>query len=683
MREHLWLPIALVALATIAGTGGCTIDGTWTYTSTGPTGCHDKLVWSVDSTGHLGCFSSNDGWREATGQLDGNNLTFHFGDKSCVGAGKVEAVKWGTVNANCTFITMDDPRPQCAASACDYRRLGPDEPPCPAPPSPPSPSPPHPVPPPSSGPPGFDCAWRKSAYRFGSTLLPRLGAFPLLHAALELGGRCVNESADPGHRPPVVRASPSASLPPSPQPLPPDALYVAPDEGSDRNPGTEASPLATIAHALLAVHPGGTIVLRGGTHWLADTLNVSAATPDLTLRAFPNELPIVSGGTLLATNWSRRGGPASKIYVTRVSDQNVSNIVGLLLNGSRATRARYPNRPGGVESQAAGYAGAVVPGDQAVYTPSTLAQRYGNATLYTDTNPGHYRNDTAKDWFQQYMIGIGGACTNFDPPVSYWCSALPRGGPSRRGYPYSVPSGITPQPGALPHAPYADASEAIVTVWRHARWATWMFDLESYDPVTNNFTFRDGGFQGARGGDGGDFYIEGVFEELDDHLEFFFNKTTRELFLYFDDPTSTAPPLAQLSSLECVAPRLQTLLSASGSRWSPVRGLTVEGISFTGTAITYMAPHAAPSGGDFALTKHAAVVLENTESATVAGCTFERVEGNGVVIYGYNRNSTIRDSDFHYPGGSGIVLWGASTVGVSPLTSFHRLPTHACIVPLS
>ena len=68
----------------------------------------------------------------------------------------------------------------------------------------------------------------------------------------------------------------------------------------------------------------------------------------------------------------------------------------------------------------------------------------------------------------------------------------------------------------LPNAPYADATDALVNVWRPFRWANWMFELADYDKNNNNFTFGHGGFQGARGADkGGDFFIENVFEELD------------------------------------------------------------------------------------------------------------------------------------------------------------------------
>ena len=68
------------------------------------------------------------------------------------------------------------------------------------------------------------------------------------------------------------------------------------------------------------------------------------------------------------------------------------------------------------------------------------------------------------------MIGVGGLCSVYDPPVSYWCSEHPSGGGA---FAFRTPSGVTPKAGALPNAPYKDVSDAIFNVWRPARWANW------------------------------------------------------------------------------------------------------------------------------------------------------------------------------------------------------------------
>ena len=45
-------------------------------------------------------------------------------------------------------------------------------------------------------------------------------------------------------------------------------------------------------------------------------------------------------------------------------------------------------------------------------------------------------------------------------------------------------------------------------------------------------------------------------------------------------------------------------------------------------------------------------------SAQGANCTFERLDGNGVMVSGYNRNTSILDSDFAFLGGNAIAAWG-------------------------
>merc|ERR1712032_455337 len=166
-------------------------------------------------------------------------------------------------------------------------------------------------------------------------------------------------------------------------------------------------------------------------------------------------------------------------------------------------------------------------------------------------------------------------------------------------------------------------------------------------------TFGAGGNQGARGNNvGGDWFVENVLEELDYPGEFFFDKKSSDLYLYYNG--TGAPP----DSMEVVVPQLRTLVNISGSQWNPVRNLTISGLTFKSARYTYMDPHGVPSAGDWALDRQGAVFLQGTESVTVMNSTFERLDGNAVMISGYNRNATIQDSDFSFLGGNGIVGWG-------------------------
>lgn len=214
----------------------------------------------------------------------------------------------------------------------------------------------------------------------------------------------------------------------------------------------------------------------------------------------------------------------------------------------------------------------------------------------------------------------------YDPPVSYWCSEYTSGGGA---FAFRTPSGVTPAAGALPNSPYKDVSQALFFVWRPARWANWMFEVGDYDAVSGNFTFGKGGNQGARGNDkGGDFYIQNVMEELDYPSEYFFNATTKELFLWHN---GTGAPLAT-TTFE--VPQQQVLVNLTGTQWKPVTDIKLTNIRYTATAPTYMERHAVPSAGDWALDRFAAVFLQGTEGVVIDNCTFEGLDGNAVMYAG-------------------------------------------------
>ena len=71
-----------------------------------------------------------------------------------------------------------------------------------------------------------------------------------------------------------------------------------------------------------------------------------------------------------------------------------------------------------------------------------------------------------------------------------------------------------------------------------------------------------------------------MFEEWDFPNEFFFNTTTRQL--YFNYNGTGAPPS------DAVLTNLKVLFNMTSSRWSPIRNITLRGLTFTASQITYM-----------------------------------------------------------------------------------------------
>ena len=547
----------------------------------------------------------------------------------------------------------------------------------------------------------FDCLMRKAAYEYGKKLLPRRKDFLELYYALDLNldVAMTDGDSDDCHLSLDSRESSTASSTAttsntrrslrqgedvseeeaSPQEaLPDDAVFVAPlptnQASSNLNRlnrlaaykgGSQQNPFYSVQEAVdyaVASTKSKHVVLRGGVHYLSQTILLTAKHSGLRLTAFPDESPVVSGGIPLHNiqEWKPYNRTRKVTATTDSADQNIwvtnlarthpnLEIPGLQINGQRATRARYPNLPGGIESSC-GY-GCMINQGFAEWTPPKF-DKYGYKVYFTDTNPNHTRPNGG--WFEHYGVGIYGLCSVYDPPVSYWCSENPSGGGA---FAFRTPTGLTPiNSTILPNAPYDPTGakdDAIVFVWRPQRWANWMFALDSYNATTGNMTFGQGGNQGARGENkGGDWFIENLLEELDHPNEFYYDKRTSDLYLWYN---GTGPPPLDT---DFVVPQLRTILNITGTQWSPATNIFVQGVTFRASRYTYMDPHGVPSAGDWALERNAAVYLQGTRHATINKCTMERLDGNGLMISGYNRNTTVHDCDFAYIGGTAIASWG-------------------------
>lgn len=117
-------------------------------------------------------------------------------------------------------------------------------------------------------------------------------------------------------------------------------FFVAPD-GSDAHPGTREKPFATVERALAAAraHPGvDTIVLRGGTYFLAKPLALTSADSHLTVRAASGETPVLSGGVRL-TGW-RQSAPG-RWETTLPAPWRFDQ---LFVDGQRRYRPRLPKQ---------------------------------------------------------------------------------------------------------------------------------------------------------------------------------------------------------------------------------------------------------------------------------------------------------------------------------------------------
>ena len=238
-----------------------------------------------------------------------------------------------------------------------------------------------------------------------------------------------------------------------------------------------------------------------------------------------------------ANHTSGRLAQGPNVWVADLSSAGIAAVPGLrYATGPRLQRAQFPN----FDREAKGM---MPPG---VFRASWTPQQGKRAPdTQIDLPASALDRNSSASMFQVWTAGIGGTCEGqFQPAAGYWCSNAVQGGGSVI---YYVPMAMQASTAVLPNSPYANPVGAVVQTWRPGHWASWMYTVGSatWDPAskTTNFSFSAGGFQGSRGEDSGeDTYIENVFEELDAPSEFFFNESTKMLYLFWNASAGVPPP---------------------------------------------------------------------------------------------------------------------------------------------
>lgn len=152
---------------------------------------------------------------------------------------------------------------------------------------------------------------------------------------------------------------------------------------------------------------------------------------------------------------------------------------------------------------------------------------------------------------------------------------------------------------------------------------------------------------------------ENVFEELDMPGEWWWDADTEQLYLWWNSTSHAAPPSGDIESNNTLAAtQLQVLFNATGTQIAPIRNISFRGLGFRDTSHSVFYPHGAPSSGDWAIQRSAALFFEGTEGVEIDGCVFERLDGLGVFLSGYTRGARITRSEFAWLGETAVALWG-------------------------
>ena len=556
--------------------------------------------------------------------------------------------------------------------------------------------------------------------------------------ALELNSRCNDTYSVSSTSIHTSTSTPFRSYPEDKQET--FSFFVCPTYGKDDDDhqhGNRTHPYQTLHRALQETRklgPGAhkTIVLKKGIHFLRETIILGTSLDsNLTIRSAslePDKRAWLSGGVPIVSKTTQWKPHTEHIWVTNVSsilDDPPSKITGLFTvhPHQRMTLARYPNANVEDWNAADRYISSREEHEW-LFPPYSTPPRFSAIDLSQPENPTkHIKNDSAMSEYNMFGTGQGGSCaTVWGDYPSYWCSNISAGGwafvdqAAARAGRVNLPSGITLSQNhslAQRFRTYKnDPKGAIVHVAHTQGWAWHMFNvslaiLPNATTITTTVYFDKGGSQGGRNWQckdenghlstcdgnkkrlhGGDWYIEGILDELDVPGEFFYDEDTQLLYFYPPDEPKLSSSYAccrdyredqssdvsfQIKSRrklgssrqqhchcipDLIATNLQTLIQVEGSMADPIQGLKIVGMGFRDAAKTYMEQWAAPSGGDWALHRAGAVHLHGTSDVTVTDCHFHRLDGNAIMLSGYNRQTAIRRSEFSWIGNGAMATWG-------------------------
>ena len=415
-------------------------------------------------------------------------------------------------------------------------------------------------------------------------------------------------------------------------------VYVDPINGNDNNNGSINSPFLTLYKAVDYLRSfksndiSKQIIIREGILYMNNNIKFSPNTYDnnLLIRSYPNEKVTISGGVLLKVNelkWNRYddGNKTHNIWVTKLDD----NIVASLYNNriyslftlnphTRIVRARYPNGHPEVWNNGAYF---INPYYVNTWNMPESGNEYKPHQIYKDlsdcktTNP--CLNHSEYKPFDTYTAGYGNLCDLWEPSFSYWCGQNCAGGWGEQDQRMAtegirqLPTGMNYNITMLPEiGTWNDISDAVFHIKHSQGWNMFMWETGDYiNTELGNISFGNGGWQGGRVWTktsdinkqattnlpilGGQWYIENVLDILDMPGEWFFNRTTNELYYW---PNNTNVGESPVNTSDLVIGNLSNIFTFQSDYWeNPINNVTINGIIFRDTRYTYLDRWGTPS----------------------------------------------------------------------------------------
>ncbi|AWW32775.1 hypothetical protein DN752_22980 [Echinicola strongylocentroti] len=370
-------------------------------------------------------------------------------------------------------------------------------------------------------------------------------------------------------------------------------IYVSP-LGDDDGAGTKNDPFATFDRALretkaYAGKQAVTVWFSEGTYYLEETIRIGSEYSGT------DSNPVTfaaSPGAKVTIKGSQRldnlQWAAYKEGIYVTSiPSDLEEVDQLFVNGNRQVRARFPN--------------------------------------YDDQNP--LRGG------EGYIQVTGGMNERYDEWFSY-------------------------DPETFTEKEWAHPETGIVHAFQSHNWGNMQYAIKEVDRSSNKVYLGEGGWQlqrkygiGGKGSKSSWYFIENIFEELDDPGEWYVDHEENLLYYY-------PPAGVNLSEAMVEVPVVNDLIQLMGSPSSPVRHIQFKGFRFTQSNYTFMDEYEPLARGDWAIHRGGAVFMEGAEHCLVEDCAFEYLGGNGVFMSAYNRENVVRGCQFVHLGESAVCFVG-------------------------
>jgi hypothetical protein len=176
---------------------------------------------------------------------------------------------------------------------------------------------------------------------------------------------------------------------------------------------------------------------------------------------------------------------------------------------------------------------------------------------------------------------------------------------------------------------------------------------------TSNTAYQWVGDNNRGGAPHGTFQMaENIFEFLDNAGEWFYRKSTGELWFYPPQGTDLATSTIELASLT----QLVILKGTGPTTANSVKYVTFDNLVFTQTYRSLFDStgqfYELITGSDWGIVRKAAIFMQNAEEIKLQNCLFDQVGGNGVFMSGYNRHCVVYNSVFKNTGANCVAMMG-------------------------